>query len=105
MGLPDKCCRICDTASHSKEGGTGMSMDVRTMVVGRQRHADNFDDGQVVFDGDGIQVVVWQWNDKGRKTFEVFVDRVKVGSTSNYPKAIGLGVLAKFGKEVAHESL
>ena len=80
-------------------------MDVRKIVVSRQRHADNFENGQVVFDGDGIRVLVMQWNDKGRKTFEVYVDGVKMGSTSNLLKSIGLGVMAKYGKGVYDESL
>lgn len=105
MGVLDKCYRFRDSDSHSYKGGEGMSMDVRTLVVSRQRHADNFEDGQVVFDGDGIQVVVMQWNDKGRKTFEVYVHGARIGSTSNYPKAIGMGIVSKYGKEVSHESL
>lgn len=82
-----------------------MSMEVRTIVVSHHRHADNFSDRELVFDGDGIQVVVMQWNNKGRKTFEVYVDGYRVGSTSNLPKAIGLGVMAKYGKGVRNESI
>lgn len=82
-----------------------MSMDVRTMVVSRERHADNFNDRELVFEGDGISVVVMQWNAKGRKTFEVYVDGFRVGSSSNLPKSIGLGVMAKYGKGVRDESI
>ncbi len=80
-------------------------MDVTKIVVSHHRHADNFSDRELVFDGDGIRVVVMQWNDKGRKTFEVYVDGVKMGSTSNLLKSIGLGVMAKYGKGVYDESL
>lgn len=80
-------------------------MDARVVYLGRERHADNFADRELVFDADGISVVVMQWNDKGRKTFEVFVDGFRVGSTSNYLKAIGMGVYEKQRKEVAYESL
>lgn len=82
-----------------------MSMDVRVVYLGRDRHADNFNDRELVFEADGISVVVLQWNDKGRKTFEVFVDGYKVGSTSNYLKAIGMGVYEKQRKGVSYESL
>lgn len=61
--------------------------------LGKERHADNFEDGCVVFDNGVVIVKVSQWNDKGRKTFDVFVDGDRITSTSNYPKAIGLGVL------------
>jgi hypothetical protein len=80
-------------------------MDVTKIVVSHHRHADNFSDRELVFDGDGIRVVVMQWNDKGRKTLEVYVDGVKMGSTSNLLKSIGLGVMAKYGKGVYDESL
>lgn len=76
-------------------------MNIKQIELGRERHADNFRDGQIVFEGEGITIIVFQWNDKGRKTFDIYLGQDRVGSTSNYPKAIGMGLIAKKRKESA----
>jgi hypothetical protein len=57
------------------------------------RHANNFADGDVVFEWIGVSVMVRQWNEKGKKTFDVYLMDERVGSSSNLPKAVGIGIM------------
>lgn len=68
-------------------------MIIKHCIHTRQRHADNFTDGQVVFETDRCKVIVKAWNEKGRNAFRVYVNGREMGATSNLPKAIGMGVM------------
>ena len=68
-------------------------MEIKKCYVGRVRHADNFENGEIVFEGEGIVISVFQWNDK-RCTFSVNVLGQHITNTSNLPKAIGIGVVS-----------
>lgn len=68
-------------------------MDITKCILSFSRHAETFEEG-LVFSAEGIIIHNERWNDKGRSVFRISVHGKLIGSTSSYPKAIGMGVLA-----------
>lgn len=71
-------------------------MNVIILSNQKERHANNFTDGEVVFlaekDGKKVEIRCLKWS-KAHSTFELYFNGLKVTNCTNFPKAIGMVVM------------